>query len=689
MPDPNAPRLRARRLAALAALLLGVAAPPVPAQEVLQPLANPDLAPVQRGVAKAKTLYALPKGVGPTQREVALDLTVDYIEGTIWNPATGRDDAVKLRGYKGTGTNPKVPFVGPTIEVTPGDTLRMTLRNKLPEDSTCEEAGGSANIPNCFNGTNMHTHGLWVNPAGNGDNVLISINPTVDFQYEYAIPPDHPAGTFWYHPHRHGSTALQVSSGMAGALIVRGDRQPTAEGNGDLDVLLKPFGGQQFAERILVFQQIQYACTGPDGKVLTNKDGTYLCPAGSVGDIESYSLFGPTNWAKSGRYTGINGDIQPIVSQTSVGQVERWRMIHAGVRDTISFQIRKHKSKAQDTRKQLSNLTAAKNDAYIDTYCTGEPLDHVLVAADGLTTARGIPTEVATLQPGYRWDALVTFPEPGDYCVIDTSAPEAGALQGSAPSRRLLGFAIAMPGTNPVPGDTVAYIQQQLVAAALANITTEAKATVAIDLEKGLRLAKFVPHPDIADKDVKGTQEMVFNIDTSQGTPFFEVNGKPYAPGRMDRTLILGSADEWTLSSDFTSHPFHIHVNPFQIVSIEGPKPVGGERPKLGGPNTDAYVMGPDGKVTKTSVADPQYDNMIGVWKDTLWIKNLYPTGKITPTQPLEDYKYIIKVRTRYQRYIGQFVLHCHILDHEDQGMMQNVQIVLPDGQGGASHGHH
>jgi FtsP/CotA-like multicopper oxidase with cupredoxin domain len=47
-------------------------------------------------------------------------------------------------------------------------------------------------------------------------------------------------------------------------------------------------------------------------------------------------------------------------------------------------------------------------------------------------------------------------------------------------------------------------------------------------------------------------------------------------------------------------------------------------------------------------------------------------------------------VRTRYQRYIGAYVLHCHILDHEDQGMMQNVSIGLPNGQGGtAAIGHH
>jgi FtsP/CotA-like multicopper oxidase with cupredoxin domain len=41
-------------------------------------------------------------------------------------------------------------------------------------------------------------------------------------------------------------------------------------------------------------------------------------------------------------------------------------------------------------------------------------------------------------------------------------------------------------------------------------------------------------------------------------------------------------------------------------------------------------------------------------------------------------------IRSRYERYIGQFVLHCHILDHEDQGMMQIVEISPPGG--GAHH---
>lgn len=106
------------------------------------------------------------------------------------------------------------------------------------------------------------------------------------------------------------------------------------------------------------------------------------------------------------------------------------------------------------------------------------------------------------------------------------------------------------------------------------------------------------------------------------------------------------------MTSDRASHPFHIHINPFQIVEILDP---------AGKDVSDPNAI---------DAGDTQYPGLKGVWKDTLWVKR--GTGP-----------YTITVRTRYQRYIGDFVLHCHILDHEDQGMMQNVRISLPD------NGHH
>jgi FtsP/CotA-like multicopper oxidase with cupredoxin domain len=102
-------------------------------------------------------------------------------------------------------------------------------------------------------------------------------------------------------------------------------------------------------------------------------------------------------------------------------------------------------------------------------------------------------------------------------------------------------------------------------------------------------------------------------------------------------------------------------------------------------------IYDPDGKdvslpdVTEAD-GDNQFAGLRGAWKDTLFVKTNLNPGQLTI--PPKNY-YRMVIRTRYQRYIGEFVLHCHILDHEDQGMMQNVSIGLNDGSGGISRGHH
>src|SRR5260370_17920861 len=40
---------------------------------------------------------------------------------------------------------------------------------------------------------------------------------------EITLPADHTRGTYWYHPHFHGSADVQVASGMVGAIVVEGD----------------------------------------------------------------------------------------------------------------------------------------------------------------------------------------------------------------------------------------------------------------------------------------------------------------------------------------------------------------------------------------------------------------------------------------------------------------------------------
>jgi FtsP/CotA-like multicopper oxidase with cupredoxin domain len=238
--------------------------------------------------------------------------------------------------------------------------------------------------------------------------------------------------------------------------------------------------------------------------------------------------------------------------------------------------------------------------------------------------------------------------------VIDSDSQATGSV-GNVPSgSRLLALMNVAPDASQIArGD----LSAQLIAAAQGKMPADVRDSVVADLRDGLRLSRFVPHKTIDPSELKGGQELTFNIQIKPELLFRVANQlpaspgydpQPYSPARLDRKLVLGTAEEWKLTSNLASHPFHIHVNPFEIVRIV----------KDSSPNVDVSAPGAD------DGGDPQYPGLRGAWKDTLWVKQGY-----TAT-----------IRTRYQRYIGEFVLHCHILDHEDQGMMQNVAIVLPGG---------
>ncbi len=615
----------------------------------------------------------------PASKEIRLDLNIEYVDGVIYNPGTGVDDKVRLRAYTQDGLPLPERFVSPSINARPGDTVRIALNNKLPQTTTSYDpgcAGGGPgfnhNVPHCFNGTNLHFHGLNVNPSGNGDNVLLSINPGVKFEYEIAIAPEHPAGTFWYHTHRHGSTALQVSSGMAGPLIIKGNRFPTPTQNGDLDTLLD--GVRETKDRTFVFQQIQYGCfdSNQDIKLELNPNGStrrWKCDAGDVGGIETYKDkngvgFGTfSSWGQSGRYTSINGHVLPTI-HVKQNAVERWRFIHGGVRDTMRVIFVKATSPVLDL-KPGNGLEAQNMESFTDLVCGRSITPMTTVAADGLTLNQAQSTRFTTMQPGYRWDLLVQFPLEGDYCMLDILSQAGESVGGNlARGVRLLGVVRVQPDPSAVNRGT---LTEQLVDAAKKTMPADIQGAVIGDLTNGLRLSRFTAHKSIAQSELSGGQELTFDIlPQSPTTSLFTVanqllsspgyNPQPYNPARLDRKLTLGTAEEWKLTSGPTAgHPFHIHVNPFEIVKIV----------RNSNPSLDVSAPGVnDG-------GDPQYPGLKGMWKDTLWIKP----------------NYTITLRTRYERYIGDFVLHCHILDHEDEGMMQNVAIVLPGGTSASVNG--
>ncbi len=95
-------------------------------------------------------------------------------------------------------------FPAPTLVLCPGDRLVVHLNNQMA-------------LP-----TNLHVHGLHVSPAGDGDNVFVTIPPAQAFTYRYQLPANHPAGAFWYHPHFHPLVQSELTAGLAGAIVVAG-----------------------------------------------------------------------------------------------------------------------------------------------------------------------------------------------------------------------------------------------------------------------------------------------------------------------------------------------------------------------------------------------------------------------------------------------------------------------------------
>jgi FtsP/CotA-like multicopper oxidase with cupredoxin domain len=207
--------------------------------------------------------YAAPEEIKSVNGQLTAKLNVVFTD-----PAKTKiaGCGVTLRSYNGK-------LVGPTLRVKPGDTLNITLNNalgqtgKLTPEQLCNnphDAFGGSPLPDKFNCTNLHTHGMHVSPSGDADNILVMVPPvpyknsknsslsTNPRQITINIPKNHGPGTYWYHPHVHGSTGVQVGSGMEGAIIVEDDSAKTPES------IIKANAN----EKIFMLQTLPYDDTG-------------------------------------------------------------------------------------------------------------------------------------------------------------------------------------------------------------------------------------------------------------------------------------------------------------------------------------------------------------------------------------------------------------------------------------------
>lgn len=95
---------------------------------------------------------------------------------------------------------------GPQIQAYEGDEVEITFVNNLPEPTT------------------IHWHGMPV-PSEQDGNPQNSVAPGEQRVYKFSLP-EGSAGTYWYHPHPHGKTAMQVARGLAGTFVVKSRTDP-------------------------------------------------------------------------------------------------------------------------------------------------------------------------------------------------------------------------------------------------------------------------------------------------------------------------------------------------------------------------------------------------------------------------------------------------------------------------------
>lgn len=323
-------------------------------------------------------------------------------------------------------------------------------------------------------------------------------------------------------------------------------------------------GVKDARERLFVLQQIPYYNQG--------------LPAGVIEEEYADQLFGPGDWDALGRFTTVNGVKLPVV-EIQPGEVQRWRLIDSGFRERISLKL------------ELARAGQGPAPSSL-------PLNEI--ASDGLALGRIKANDILTLWPGYRSDVLVLAPNaPGaEYLLIDERTPPDQSLNGVEESRKYIAR-VVIKGEN------------------------QGKSLPASSLFTSYRL------PSIDPATVTGQQSATYGI---LNPPLrFTIDGQSFSDTHI-RKLKLGAVEEWTVTSRNqvgpVSHPFHIHVNPFEIYSILNAQGV---------ETLDAPV-----------------------WKDTIILNE----------------GWTVKFRTNYTVFTGKFVQHCHILDHEDQGMMQLVEIV-------------
>ncbi len=583
-------------------------------------------------------------------------------------------------------------YPAPTLKVDPGERLVVHLGNGLTGltikdlfDPRYIKLGDEVpRYPEQLTAAplNLHVHGVHVSPKGNSDNVMLHIAPGMANTYVYDVPKNMPQGAYWYHSHLHTLTTSQTYFGLAGLLaigrtdgnipLVTANRIPIRNMVLQYNYVFDRKGGLAQLNNAN-WPQFVSTLEPPKGSELA--DGRYspsLAPINfarskmgeraftvwysgplSIHNVRGLFQFIPSNLQQFTPLDGkaensvaadpalsdaqrdvqftVNGLFQPVI-KTKPGQTEIW--VLANVSDIAYMNV------------ELTETATGRHPPIAIIGQDGNPYPAVHYPVTDGGTRLLIP-------PASRFAIAVTMPSTGDL-VLEIPQRGGGAKTVSAPGVLYTNNGTDTPpavlGTLSIVPAAISYFDGffYFPTQVLARATPVAGKGRTTPFKEGQELKAYTAFVDVSKVEPDVRREMVIsggflNDMASKSDPksfvyAFAGTAFPNVPLIQPR---LGSVEEWSfVNNNNDEHPIHVHVNDFQTVAYDDPTT---------GLKTGVEMWGEDNANVPAPTLGPE--------------ESVIAPGRLS-------------MRTRFEDYTGIFVLHCHRLNHEDNGLMALINVI-------------
>lgn len=633
------------------------------------------------------------------------------------------------------------PFPGPTLRARVGDLIELTFLNEVnplnypntldrgDSSNSCDQfssgypASVSDTFPDCLHGSstaNIHFHGTHVNPTSTGDNVFLQIRPSPRANDKPIVNADSVADSF---KKFFSDCEAQLKPNVLSEWPYTWKDLPPAWTQ-DQEKLLKAYDNgttPYFPPAKPLDQQVW-----PSNQEQINGNFWPQYYVGAFPYCFQIPDYKTPNW--------------PPASGLKMGQSPGTHWYHAHKHGSTALNVANGMTGAFIIEGRYDDdLNAFYGDQQTPLWTRTQPLLVInqLGVTPNIARGSGGPAPFAvngrsqpklTMRPGevQLWRIVNTSGQRAAFFVgppkLNPAQPDPATdfewrqlaqdgvqfFDTNYQNSHNITFNIA-PGNRvdllvkaPAKPGTAAYnfqVRPNTSSAALGSPVTLLSVLVSGTPPENVKRTQFIPKApafprflaDITDDEVRYSPKRTFSFNSKaqNSAQQHTLNDTQFSETGVGVTTFLNSVEEWkvvntTVAAGQIDHPFHIHVNPFQVVEVFDPNA------KITNPNNPAQQLD---KYVTAAPAFPNLQCQINLsdpdtWKDCHNVKRRWeiwwdvfaiPTARsMTPTGggTAVTVPGFFRMRSRFVDYPGLWVIHCHILAHEDRGMMTIVQLL-------------